>query len=98
MDVAVLETYGWTDLNPDHGFHEVPYLPMNDRRRFTLSEHARLAILRRLSELNHERYSEEVKAGVHKIASKSASGRKRTNRGVGDLFNADAAETEAVRG
>jgi hypothetical protein len=46
MDVAVLETYGWTDLNPDHGFHEVPYLPMNDRRRFTLSEDARLAILR----------------------------------------------------
>ena len=96
MDLAVLASYGWQDLDLAHDFHEMPYLPVNDRCRFTLSEHARLAVLRRLSELNHERYSEEVEAGLHKIAKKAASGRKRTSRDVGDLFNADTADTETV--
>lgn len=96
MDLAVLASYCWQDLDLAHDFHEMPYLPANDRCRFTLSEHARLAVLRRLSELNHERYSEEVEAGLHKVAKKAASGRKRTNRDIGDLFNPGTAETEAV--
>ena len=96
MDLAVLASYGWQDLDLAHDFHEMPYLPVNDRCRFTLSEHARLAVLRRLSELNHERYGEEVEAGLHKIVKKPVSGRKRTNRDVGDLFSADIAETETV--
>ena len=96
MDLAVLASYGWQDLDLAHGFHEMPYLPVNDRCRFTLSEHARLAVLRRLSELNHERYSEEMEAGLHKIARKAASGRKRTNRDIGDLFNPGTAEKEAI--
>lgn len=96
MDLAVLASYGWQDLDLVHDFHEVPYLPVNDRCRFTLSEHARLAVLRRLSELNHERYNEEVEAGLHKIAKKTASGRKRTPRDIGNLFNADTGETETV--
>lgn len=96
MDLAVLASYGWQDLDLAHDFHEMPYLPVNDRCRFTLSEHARLAVLRRLSELNHERYGEEVEAGLHKIAKKAASGRKRTNRDVGDLFSANIAKTETL--
>lgn len=96
MDLAVLASYGWQDLDLAHDFHEMPYLPVNDRCRFTVSEHARRAVLRRLSELNHERYSEEVEAGLEKIAKKAASGRKRANRYVGDLFNADTAETETI--
>ena len=65
MDVAVARAYGWNDIELGHGFHEVPYLPENDRMRFTISEPARLEVLRRLSELNRLRYEEEVARGLH---------------------------------
>ena len=65
IDLHVLNAYGWDDLDPDHDFHSVPYLPENDRIRFTFSEHARLEVLRRLASLNHVRYQEEVAAGLH---------------------------------
>jgi len=69
MDAAVARAYGWDDLDLQHGFHEVPYLPDNDRVRFTISETARVEVLRRLSELNRQRYEEEVEAGLHSDAS-----------------------------
>lgn len=65
MDTAVARAYGWDDLDLQHGFHEVPYLPENDRVRFTISESARVEVLRRLSELNRQRYEEEVAQGMH---------------------------------
>jgi len=64
MDEAVKIAYGWNDLDFCHDFHEVPYLPENDRMRFTVSEEARLDILKRLLDLNEERYQEEVEAGL----------------------------------
>lgn len=78
IDFAVAHAYGWRDLDLGHGFHEVPYLPENDRVRFTISEAARVEVLRRLSELNKQRYKEEVEAGLHSDATslkvKSAPG------------------------
>lgn len=68
VDLSVARTYGWDDLDLGHGFHEVPYLPENDRVRFTISEPARLEVLRRLSELNRQRYEEEVRDGLHGCA------------------------------
>lgn len=65
MDEAVAAAYGWADINLDHDFHEVSYLPENDRVRFTISETARIEVLRRLSELNRQRYKEEVARGLH---------------------------------
>ena len=65
MDTAVAHAYGWDDLDLQHDFHEVPYLPENDRVRFTISESARVEVLRRLSELNRQRYEEEVAQGLH---------------------------------
>lgn len=65
MDATVARAYGWKDLDLEHGFHEVPYLPEGDRVRFTISEAARLEVLRRLSELNRQRYEEEVAQGLH---------------------------------
>lgn len=65
IDIAVASSYGWDDLHLEHGFHEVPYLPENDRIRFTVSETARVEVLRRLSELNRQRYEEEVAQGLH---------------------------------
>lgn len=65
IDQAVARAYGWDDLDLEHGFHAVPYLPENDRVRFTVSDRVRLEVLRRLSELNHQRYEEEVSQGLH---------------------------------
>lgn len=80
MDVAVMRAYGWEDLNLNHGFHEVPYLPENDRVRFTISEAARVEALRRLSELNRERYEEEVAQDLHGgKATGGAIGKPRAN-------------------
>ncbi len=70
IDEAVTEAYGWDDLNLEHGFHEVDYLPENDRVRWTISEKARLEVLRRLARLNKERY-EEVRRGLHRSTAKS---------------------------
>jgi hypothetical protein len=50
MDRAILACYGWTDLDPSHGFHA------NERGqvRYTVSPTARREILRRLLALNLE--------------------------------------------
>jgi hypothetical protein len=60
MDHAVAAAYGWTDLDPGHGFHET-----KQGLRFTISESARREVLARLLKLNHERYAEEVARGLH---------------------------------
>lgn len=70
MDEAVLAAYGWQDLNLEHGFHEVEYLPENDRIRYTISEKARKEVLRRLLKLNHEIHEKEMKEGIYKAPKK----------------------------
>lgn len=73
MDEAVLAAYGWNQddakwgkaIQLCHDFYEVDYLPENDRVRYTIHPEARKEILKRLLELNHERYAKEVAAGLH---------------------------------
>lgn len=77
MDAAVAHAYDWDDIDLDHGFHEVSYLPANDRVRFTISETARVEVLRRLSELNRQRYAEEVAQGLHGNTTPNTSTPKR---------------------
>ncbi len=71
MDNAVAATYGWQDLDLGHGFHET-----SQGLRYTISEPARREVLRRLLELNHERYEEEVKVGLHEKKGKVGDGKK----------------------
>ena len=66
MDEAVLEAYGWGDIQLRHDFYEVDYLPENDRMRYTIHPDARKEVLKRLLELNHTIYEEEIKQGLHK--------------------------------
>ena len=61
IDQAVLKAYGWDDIELGHDFHEMEYLPENDRVRFTICLKARKEVLRRLLLLNHERYEKENK-------------------------------------
>jgi hypothetical protein len=61
-------------LELGHGFHA-----SKQGERYTLSETARRTVLDRLLALNHQRYAEELKAGVHEKGSKVAkknSGKK----------------------
>ena len=74
MDNAVAAAYGWTDLDLGHGFHET-----KQGVRYTISEPARREVLARLLKLNHERYAEEVKQGLHEKKGKRGSGT--VNRG-----------------
>jgi hypothetical protein len=82
IDTEVLASYGWSDLDLGHGFHEVSYLPSNHRLRFTISEVARLECLRRLAALNRQRYKEEVDHATSLAAAQSvltsASPRRRS--------------------
>lgn len=70
IDVAVRDSYGWQDIDLDHGFHEVGYLPANDNVRYTISEPARIEILKLLAALNRQRWEEEEAAGLHKKGKK----------------------------
>jgi hypothetical protein len=74
IDKAVAAAYGWTDLDLGHGFHDT-----KQGVRFTISEPARREVLQRLLKLNHERYAEEVKQGLHgkKGAAKKAAPKKK---------------------
>ena len=75
MDQAVAAAYTWTDLDLEHGFHET-----KQGIRFTISEPARRTVLDRLFELNHQRYEEEVKAGLHDKKKKNDSQGKRGSK------------------
>jgi hypothetical protein len=77
-ETAVAAAYGWADLDLDHDFHDTP-----QGLRFTISEPARREVLGRLLALNHQRYEEEVKAGLHS-KKQAKKGRKGTGgKGAG---------------
>jgi hypothetical protein len=60
LNDVVLSAYGFTDIDPEYEFREVDYLPERDRRRFTISERARIEVLHRLADLNRQRHEEET--------------------------------------
>lgn len=60
MDYTVLKAYGWDDLILNHGYYQT-----KEGQRFTIYEDARLKILERLLDLNHQRHAEEVAQGIH---------------------------------
>jgi len=89
MDEAVLEAYGWNDIELKHDFYEVDYLPENDRVRFTIHPDARKEVLKRLLELNHKIHEEEVEAGLwdkKKVVSKKSNVVNEPQAGYGGLF------------
>jgi hypothetical protein len=73
MDEQVLNAYDWDVILLEHGFYEINYLPENDRVRYTISEEARMEILRRLLALNHEIHNTEVEAGLWENPRKFAT-------------------------
>ena len=76
LDNTVNAAYGWDNITLNHGFHET-----QQGVRFTISGEARREVLKRLLELNHQRYQEEVAQGLHekKKRSKKKGGKKKVN-------------------
>ena len=75
IDNTVSQLYDIGGIGLEHDFHKVTYLPEHDRTRFTISESARVKIIKSLFDLNHQRYEEEIKACLHdkKITKKSSA-------------------------
>ena len=87
LDLAVLEAYDWRDIDLNHDYHAVSYLPDNDNIRFTISENARQTVLSRLASLNKERHEAENQSNstakrVRSVKSTSAED------AIDDLFSA----------
>ena len=74
LDQAVAAAYGWSDLDLSHGFYATKH-----GERYTLSESARRTVLARLLALNHQRYEEEVKAGLHEKRKKTGKRAKKSD-------------------
>ena len=60
LDHAVRDAYGWGDLELGHGFHDTRF-----GTRYTFEPVARQEVLDRMLELNHARYADEIRRGLH---------------------------------
>jgi hypothetical protein len=89
INETVCRRYGWADLELAGGFHQVGYLPDGRNTRFTISEEARLEVLRRLSKLNRARYEEEKEPGGKSSRKSTVTGRKVEGSESGDFFDND---------
>lgn len=65
VDQAVAESYGWGDLDLNHGFNKTRQGP-----RFTIAPDVQTEALDRLLELNHARYQQEMEKGLHTAEAK----------------------------
>jgi hypothetical protein len=87
MDDAVLEAYSWNDIELQHNFYEVDYLPENDRVRFTIHPEARKEVLKRLLDLNHKIHEEECQCEINNpIPKKKSKSAKVKNQDQSELF------------
>ena len=92
LDIAVASAYGWQDIVLDHAFHET-----KQGVRFTINESARKEVLRRLSELNRQRYEEEIARGLHSDATPRVSSRvPRTRRPASADFSQSALDLDSI--
>jgi hypothetical protein len=87
MDLAVLDAYGWNDIQLRHDFYEVDYLPENDRIRYSIHSDARKEVLKRLLELNHKIHEEETQVQINNpIPKKKSKTAKVKNQDQSELF------------
>jgi hypothetical protein len=82
LDDALAECYGFKDVDLQHDFYSQLDLPESDNVRFTISSQASSIIIQRLSELNKERYNEEVANGLHQDGKSRSKNAKKTHRRV----------------
>jgi hypothetical protein len=83
----VVQRYGWRNVDPSTGFHQVGYLPNGKNVRFTVSEEARVKILRLLSKLNKARFEEQSKSSGSTSSTTSGNGSVDDDKLDDDLFD-----------
>ncbi|MFS0754461.1 type IIL restriction-modification enzyme MmeI [Noviherbaspirillum sp. 1P10PC] len=92
LDEAVVESYGWSDIQLEHGITDV-----SKDERFSISEGSRKELLRRLLTLNLQRHKEEFlqNQALSAELKKVSKGRLRSNishsMSSGDLFDGEKA-------
>ena len=87
MDRAVLDAYGWTDLQPvcdffpefDEEEDEEESTRKKKRYRYRWPDEIRDDVLARLLDLNQQRYEEEVLAGLHSKESSRTARRQESS-------------------
>ena len=67
LDEAVLDAYGWSDIDLEHGHHETRYGVF-----YTVSEPARYELLTRLLELNFRQYAEQSGKPYEQVVKEAA--------------------------
>lgn len=83
INQEVIDAYGFYELDFEHGFHEVAYLPEGKNTRFTISESVREELLYRLAMLNKERYELQLtSAPSMAVAGKSAQKTKTSDEAI----------------
>ena len=91
LDIALRDTYGWTDIELNHDFVEVDTLPENDRVRYTISPTARKEVLKRLLAENLRRSAVQTVAVANKPRTKVPR-KSKTNGHNGELFENSATD------
>lgn len=89
LDRAVIDTYGWHDIPLNHQFVET-----KRGVRFGVDSSSRLEILKRLTELNHERFDAAAISSGGSSVAKSKRGRRPkviSSISLNDLFDGDNA-------
>jgi hypothetical protein len=76
LDMKVASAFGWVELDLNHGFYE-----QRQGTRFTIHDSAQHTVLDLLLAINHQRYGEEVRAGLHEKTSKFGPGKRGTGKG-----------------
>lgn len=72
VDLAVRDTYGWSDLDLEHGFNTT-----SQGVRWTFSEAVQREVLDRLLDLNHTRHTEEVASSASAPKKIAGLGKKK---------------------
>lgn len=96
LNDAVLAAYGFTNIDPEYDFHEVDYLPVRDRIRYTISESARIELLRCLADLNRQRHEEgatqrrQASAQAQSPAKRGRRAKSVSSVTLNDLFGGES--------
>ncbi|HET9899324.1 MAG TPA: hypothetical protein VFQ44_30735 [Streptosporangiaceae bacterium] len=80
--VASTPLPSWREIELGHGFHET-----RQGVRFTISPQARVDVLDKLLALNHYRYEQEVKQGLHSGKGRGGTRKKGAARASGSGFD-----------
>ncbi|HBN9610488.1 Eco57I restriction-modification methylase domain-containing protein [Pseudomonas aeruginosa] len=88
VDAQVVAAYGWTDIELTYDFRSFAGGSVNDPWRWALSEDASVELMRRLTELNRQRFDELSQAPAHALSPAKRGRRSKAASSVrlDDLF------------